>query len=1216
MDNPITNTLFRFVSRRSPKLPEEKDLPLKFIYQPESIQNGPFYSAVQNRPDGTSKWQALINESSNYVNIYDTVESLKDLYPSYYEFSMWLIRNRSTYNLVELDAKVAAVVGSLNIENLWNDLIYQIVSQESFYIKEAIMQLLLANHVVINYGSLQHRPDLTVEKYTSMLVNARIVISADLFQSESFSNTPENPFNQSRYTPYIPDKNLKTSLDHTVAVSLTEAYRALKDELIVLSEKYENYKTKHYNSDYAKYHENIVEPALNQFQHDSKEALRKYCEFRDPKTPYDPADACDQPDPVYMPDYENFSITYDEELKAAQLQQELSESGWLTLLDLLEYKPEKEVKLPYTNDLTVAYAEEELNKYDSYSELILNVEKRTSEAVKMIAAHTRHNNSVLSVGGVLIKTTETGDLRPFNFVICGVYSRLSTIFNLRIGVPSDDWQIYRIIIKIDIDGNSTSEILHAPTVLTIGNTLELNNVYTYTYPQGNISANPNLSFDLMFTNGTTKSIEDVSATLLSCLRGTATGADSVPSYDPTHAPFIPAGFGLVNLGTAAYKRVEQTLQCYVEGEVSQIENVLAREYREKSSRFLRRSEETTTISKETERENLRDTSTTERFEMHSEINQVIQESTALSGNINTTITYDPVIIDGGIAFAQNTSTENSMHQATTIAKELTERALDRVVTKVKEERIRKIVEEFEENNKHGYDNRKGEQHVTGVYRWVDKLYKNRIYNYGTRTMLEFMIPEPGRLHQLWVNENVDSTYITFTKPTDPRTVDLQSFLAIDPQKALYWASKYNVAYKVKPESTVTVGDSYNVMMSNEMDLDGIRADSGNAKVKIPIGYKATRARGFFVAIGDYFPLINTSYLLSLTVGSKTMIYTRNYPWYRLPLDTAGHSSPLPVGESALGSAFDLNSSYINEVPVSYTLGNWVSGDISVLINCSLTQEAENLWKLETFNAIIEGYERALREYNEKVKLENEKATFNRQTNPGFYRQIENLILKKNCISYLINQNDSANLTFGNTNLSEGDKFSNYKVKVNSLLSEYGGFVKFLEQAFEWNIMSYNFYPFYWGNRNRWSALYESDEFNDPIFRKFLQAGMARVVVTVRPGFEEAVNLYMSTGLLWNGGQIPVLGDPLYISLTDEALQTTATPEGKAWITRVPTALTILQAGTIGLEVVEGKALPCDCDPVSLADFENPSEIPCNDNFIKPNFEIGVNYEETPTDDEP
>ena len=45
--------------------------------------------------------------------------------------------------------------------------------------------------------------------------------------------------------------------------------------------------------------------------------------------------------------------------------------------------------------------------------------------------------------------------------------------------------------------------------------------------------------------------------------------------------------------------------------------------------------------------------------------------------------------------------------------------------------------------------------------------------------------------------------------------------------------------------------------------------------------------------------------------------------------------------------------------------------------------------------------------------------------------------------------------------------------------------------------------------------------------------MARVGATVRPGFEDAVQFYMSTGKIWSGGEVPVIGDPLYLSIVDE-----------------------------------------------------------------------------------
>ncbi|WDT68021.1 hypothetical protein [Cloacibacterium sp. TD35] len=44
--------------------------------------------------------------------------------------------------------------------------------------------------------------------------------------------------------------------------------------------------------------------------------------------------------------------------------------------------------------------------------------------------------------------------------------------------------------------------------------------------------------------------------------------------------------------------------------------------------------------------------------------------------------------------------------------------------------------------------------------------------------------------------------------------------------------------------------------------------------------------------------------------------------------------------------------------------------------------------------------------------------------------------------------------------------------------------------------------------------------------------MARVVATVRSGFEDAVTFYMSISKIWNGGEVRVIGDSMFLSIAD------------------------------------------------------------------------------------
>lgn len=277
----------------------------------------------------------------------------------------------------------------------------------------------------------------------------------------------------------------------------------------------------------------------------------------------------------------------------------------------------------------------------------------------------------------------------------------------------------------------------------------------------------------------------------------------------------------------------------------------------------------------------------------------------------------------------------------------------------------------------------------------------------------------------------------------------------------------------------------------------------------------------------------------------------------------------------------------NKLGIALAGANVGALSVTMNITCTLTVEAHKKWQQECFQAIIEAYNVALKAYKEQLALEQNKAVEIKRTNPGFYRQIENIVLRKNCIAYLTRFNDMGK------SFTSGKGIEDFAVQQNKELEAYASLAKFMEQAFEWDTISYNFYPSYWGDKGHWAELYTYEESDDPIFRSFMQSGMARVVATVRPGFEEAVQLYMSTGKIWNGGEIPVIGDELYLSLIDEVRQAETVKEGKAWITRIPTSLTILQAKSAGLEVE--KALPCNCD--DTADFEDPSQVPCSDAFV-------------------
>lgn len=77
---------------------------------------------------------------------------------------------------------------------------------------------------------------------------------------------------------------------------------------------------------------------------------------------------------------------------------------------------------------------------------------------------------------------------------------------------------------------------------------------------------------------------------------------------------------------------------------------------------------------------------------------------------------------------------------------------------------------------------------------------------------------------------------------------------------------------------------------------------------------------------------------------------------------------------------------------------------------------------------------------------------------------------------------------------------------------FGELVKFIHHAVEWENLLYFLYPYFWGSDDlgREKLLFDHP---DPLHRDFLRAGYARVVVPIRPGYEQKFTQLLDTGSL-------------------------------------------------------------------------------------------------------
>lgn len=1200
-------TLFRFVSLRNPQLTNNKQNENKGFIQRESIPEleGLFDIEINNwySLDPTTRIKKIVAleklaaSKTNDTYFYNSEQDVKQQFSDYVKLGELIVKNEElTAPYINL-----TTLSNLDLKKLWDNLIFQVVTQKDFYVKEDVILVLKANHYLKNRSSV----DIEVIK------NSKVVLPIYLFIDEANKTgnnnslaqiTTQSESNEQQAVAFtvgessISDSYINLSANQvsnvaerrltSIAEKNTELALATseKSRLDILREEMQKVKSS-YDKEYS--------AALSQAQKDYQASIKPLqdsynASLQAIRNTFTPSQTEEERqlllDTVAEPIFPEFTFSFPP-LNQDYFAQKLSSEVYAIMLDVLNRESLNNIQSIETTDATekVAKVLPEYNMIDesskSYEEIYDSLDQQHSNySQKILENSSQNNEQFISIGGVVIPQQTVISKHPFTFALTPKINRRAFLhkydFDLVLDLPDSSWEVESI--DCTVKNNNGIVYTDSPKVFTQNDSFtSINNIFNDKFSLTELHNINHFSAIVYFKNNreATITVDVISMDITTkvgniILKPQSTNTQIVGGEKKVDAPFITKNFGIKSLGIAEYLKVEQSLHGYVPGEVAHIENIMAREYKQKSTRRLSKSDNTNTSSSSVEREKTTDTSSTKRFEMQNEVSRVLQQDMALEAHAaygkNRDGNGTGWSFDIGGSFAYHRSREDAMRQASTRAQEITSKALDKLVTKISEERVEKIIEEYEENNMHGFDNRNGDKNVTGVYRWVDKKMKNQIYNYGKRMMFEFMIPQPAKLHQLAignVNNSIAST--SLVKPQDPRTAvapyTLSDYNAVTEQKLQYWANLYKVEVDKMPLQYKTQSEDITDVVSSDRSLR-------ERPVTVPENYLCKT--------------LKVNYSFSTGNGwAKARVKLNNFNGAFL--DNTNETGEFPMFS---GLSFE------NTFNISYYCRDVRNIAFHLNLGLEIKPEVLEEWKKENFKKIIEAYDNALKDYEEKVKAEEDKLKQKKESQDQkleltqFYRQIEENVLKHNCIAYMIDPNNFGKLMYKGTSMSD------YEVLRNDL-DAYAATVKFMEQAFEWTIMDYKFYPYYWGAKTDWVNLYQAESI-DPLFRSFLQSGMARVIVTVKPGFEDAVQFFMATRKIWNGGEVPVLGDPLYLSIVDELREPVGEPQGKPWITRIPTSLNILQAESIGLKVES--ALPWNReDPTK---FENPDEVIVNTNF--------------------
>jgi hypothetical protein len=651
--------------------------------------------------------------------------------------------------------------------------------------------------------------------------------------------------------------------------------------------------------------------------------------------------------------------------------------------------------------------------------------------------------------------------------------------------------------------------------------------------------------------------------------------------------------------------VREEWSCYQPGEVAHIENVLRGEKKVRAHERLeevetRAEEETTTTNYEE-----RDTQTTDRQSLKEEAQKQTQLEVGLEGQVDTSGQYGPTRVNTHLGARLSYSVQEARQRVNEQSREIVDRAVSRVETRVRELRATRALRRITERNEHTLDNtRSPTGHVVGIYRWVDRIVRLQAFRYRHRFLLEFEIPEPAA-HYRWLQQHAPQPPV-HVDPPPPFSPDEAGNPLVNPEVPLnpshldrgnyqHYVAKFGAAGVLPPpdgevsvSGAITLAATEGQPDNRDEHVQFVPHKSGKIELAVPHNYRATSVRASVAGhptlarwrdqpdesddgyVGGARPgnkpdaLGYHNIVATFTCAGKELRLSAGAP-ARLPTvrgdvhhprpDINAHMEYEDAWVVAEGDIPAPRGSFGSEkLDVGVLVGGAFEATASVIATCRLLDSAYEAWRLETFDRLQEAYRAAADAYREaRVAARIRREDGFAQRSPARNAEIVREELKRQVIEMLTRE------TFRGFELKTPATAESAQGPTTRLreAADVAPLIQFLEQAFEWSNMTYIMYPYYWTADSRWKEL-QMIEGPDANFVRFLRSGSARVIVPARPGFQHAVMYFSIFGVPWSGGVPPIPGDELYVSVAQEIQEMTGAPDegepGLLWEERLPTTL--------------------------------------------------------------
>lgn len=600
------------------------------------------------------------------------------------------------------------------------------------------------------------------------------------------------------------------------------------------------------------------------------------------------------------------------------------------------------------------------------------------------------------------------------------------------------------------------------------------------------------------------------------------------------------------LGVGLQKSVEHRLEGYRLGEIAEILNLMPGEQlklldRERSLRAQRDLSQTRKDDAETRSEQA--TSSRNLIEdLRDALSQaeVVRNYTGLQAQEGDW----PELKIGGSWWGQDGGQERAIGTAAAFIQDLSRNVASSIAQRVVEERSVTVVREQESVETRRIDNRSATTALHGVYHWLESVHHLKMRTVGRHLVLEALLASPA---ERLVAATLQQPHLE--APLPPSTwgisCDLADYASVTAENFASAASAYGVEVPAPPAVSITV----RAQLSSAQPAGQLSIPEGYAAANLAAAYVVSDASLTLLALAatQPIPLSAAAALAAAPRTATSMIAAPSGlttpdppPPPAIPDPQTYSWTPAKPGSGQGSLTFATAAS--GAVPLACFYGG-ASFNLVVEAQCAPLDASARLaqWQIAAHRSILDAYDTARTRHAAAVR----EAILG-QAKEGVGRLIANELTLAGLAALAV-----AAPRLPPSNLAKED--------APPALT--GQEARFFTEALDWKDATYAFFP--WGvdpirrpSPVLWAGQATLNR-NDPAwFASFMDAGSARMLVTVRRGYEVATLFFLTFGYL-PGRQNAVLApEPIAAWLEELRSDHKHDPE-HCWRLQVPTTHAVL-----------------------------------------------------------